>query len=133
MDPESTDLFVETSVLVSIVFRESGYVRLLDVIGARAEVFLSAANLAEALLVVERRNGAAAVAELEILLEKIEATVVPFDAAQARLAHEAFQRYGKGRHPAGLNFGGCLSYAAAKACGARLLYVGKDFERTDLA
>lgn len=62
-----------------------------------------------------------------------EARVFAFDAPQARLAHEAYQRYGKGRHPAALNFGDCLSYAAAKAKGARLLYVGDDFSRTDLA
>ncbi len=57
---------------------------------------------------------------------------MPFDESQARLAHEAYLRYGKGRHPAALNFGDCLSYAAAKSRVARLLYVGGDFSQTDL-
>lgn len=126
-------LLVETSALVAIVFREEGYLDLLYEIGKEEEVWVAATGLAEALLVVERRNGSLGVAELEGLLLRIDATVLPFDAAQARLAHEAFRRYGKGHHPAGLNFGDCLAYAAAKARGARLLYVGEDFARTDLA
>ena len=69
---------------------------------------------------------------LEGLIQRFEARILPFDAGQARLAREAYARYGKGRPPAGLNLGDCLSYGAAKAHGARLLYVGDDFARTDL-
>lgn len=87
----------------------------------------------EALLVLERRRIPNGVENLDRLLRESGARVFPFDAAQARLAHEAFRRYGKGRHPAALNFGDCLAYAAAKARGARLLYVGDDSARTDLA
>lgn len=126
-------LLVETSTWVAMTLQEAGYERLVRTLLAEREVGIAATTLAECLLVLERREGAEGVRVLEGLLLRFEAQVIPFDAAQARLAHEAFQRYGKGRHPAGLNFGDCLSYAAAKARGAKLLYVGDDFARTDLA
>ena len=126
-------MLIETSALVAVVFREEGYPDLLLEIAKHSELEISAVSLAEALLVVERRIGAQGVRDLDELLHQIQVRVVAFDADQARLALEAFRQFGKGRHPAGLNFGDCLSYAAAKARGARLLYVGNDFAQTDLA
>ncbi len=58
--------------------------------------------------------------------------IVPFEAAHARAAREAFDRFGRGRHPAALNFGDCLTYATARVAGMPLLFVGDDFARTDL-
>ena len=72
-------------------------------------------------------------ARLMELIDLLGVEIIAFDAAQFSLAQEAHLRYGKGRHPAGLNFGDCLSYAAAKSRGARLRYVGEGFARTDLA
>ncbi|MBP2547367.1 ribonuclease VapC [Neorhizobium galegae] len=66
-------------------------------------------------------------------LDELNAEILPITGETARSALEAFSRYGKGRHPARLNFGDCFSYAGAKASGAALLYVGEDFRRTDLA
>ena len=116
-----------------MVLQEPGHESLVQTILEAGEVMLAAPSLAEAMLVLERREGSEGVRVLEGLLLRFDARVLPFDAAQARLAHEAFREYGKGRHPAALNFGDCLSYAAAKGSGARLLYVGEDFARTDLA
>ena len=67
------------------------------------------------------------------LLEGLQATVVPFDEGLARLAHDGWLRFGRGRHPAGLNVGDCFAYALAKQCGEPLLFKGEDFARTDLA
>ena len=67
-----------------------------------------------------------------MLVEGLGLAVVPFEAVHAREAREAFLRYGRGRHPAGLNFGDCLTYAVARVAGQALLFVGSDFRQTDL-
>ena len=126
-------LLIETSALVAIVFREPGYGQLIHRIGEESKVAIAAASLAEALLVIERRIGSEGIIQLQGLVNVIGASVLPFDEEQAGLVHHAYIQYGKGRHPASLNFGDCLAYAAAKATGARLLYVGEDFAQTDLA
>ena len=126
-------LLIETSALAAIVFREPGYEKLIQQISQAAAVSISAASLAEALLVIERRIGSEGTFQLHGLINVLGASVLSFDETQARLALDAYIRYGKGRHPASLNFGDCLAYAAAKAVGARLLYVGEDFAQTDLA
>lgn len=125
-------LLIETSALIAIVFQEPGYADLLRAISQEEHVIVSAANLAEALVVLERRSGTETAHDLEVLINHFGMNVVPFDVQQAREAHRAFQLYGKGRHPAALNFGDCLSYAAAKVTGSSLLYVGDDFARTDI-
>jgi ribonuclease VapC len=66
------------------------------------------------------------------LLEELGVHVVPFGEAEWPIAVDAFSRYGRGRHPAALNFGDCLAYAAAAAAGDGLLFVGDDFARTDI-
>lgn len=75
------------------------------------------------------RYGAEGGQELDLLLER--GRIDPVDAAQARVAREAFRRFGKGRHPAGLNFGDVFPYALAHVRGQRLLFKGDDFARTD--
>jgi ribonuclease VapC len=69
---------------------------------------------------------------VEALVEELGVSVLPFGAAQWAIAVEAFRRYSRGRHPAALNFGDCLAYATAKASRDTLLYVGRDFARTDI-
>lgn len=66
-------------------------------------------------------------------LEHWRVVVAPFDDRHRRVATDAFLRFGKGRHPAALNFGDCISYATAKVAGAPLLFVGDDFAKTDVA
>jgi ribonuclease VapC len=71
--------------------------------------------------------------DLDALMAKAAIVLVPVDAEQARLARTAFSQFAKGRHPAGLNYGDCFSYALAKALGEPLLYKGNDFAQTDIA
>ena len=84
-------------------------------------------------MVIAGRKGPDSRPEVEALLATLGLRVVPLTDAHARLATDAFLRWGKGRHPAGLNFGDCMAYAVAKAEGAPLLFTGGDFARTDVA
>jgi ribonuclease VapC len=86
----------------------------------------------EAGLVMVHRFGPAGGAELDALLSRIAASIVPFDDHHATIARDAFVRYGKGRHRAGLNFGDCAAYALAIAEAEPLLFKGTDFGATDV-
>jgi ribonuclease VapC len=79
------------------------------------------------------RDGEDGLRDLDLLIARSRIEIVPFTEAQAWLAREAFKRYGKGRHPAKLNFGDCMSYALAKETGEELLFKGTDFALTDIA
>lgn len=93
---------------------------------------VSAATLLEATLVIESRHGPAGGRELDLLLHRARVEVVDVSAEQIEVARAAWRRFGKGRHPAALNFGDCFSYALARVSGERLLCKGEDFARTDL-
>lgn len=125
---------IDTSALAAIVFGEETADAMAGaLIRHLGDIQLSAATLMECEIVIEARQGAAAVTDLHRLLTQIGVTVVPFDDVQSRLAILAWQRFGKGRHPAALNLGDCYSYALAKSLGAPLLYTGNDFNQTDIA
>ena len=93
---------------------------------------ISAATLAEASIVAIRRRQPDPIAALDILTTRLRLVVIPVDHEQALLARDGFRRFGKGRHPAGLNFGDCFSYALAKQHGEPLLFKGNDFSQTDV-
>ena len=93
---------------------------------------VSAATLVEASIVMRARTGGGGVEDLDALLAAAAVRCVAVDAAQAHLARDAFARFGKGQAPAGLNLGGCFSYALAKATDRRLLFKGVDFSQTDV-
>lgn len=93
---------------------------------------LSAASLLEAAIVVESRWGPAGGRELDLLIHKAGVEVVPVDAEQVEVARRAYRDFGRGRHPAGLNYGDCFTYALASVSGEPLLFKGDDFSRTDL-
>jgi ribonuclease VapC len=93
---------------------------------------ISAATLAEASIVAIRRRRPDPIAALDILTTRLRLVVLPVDHEQALLARDGFRRFGKGRHPAGLNFGDCFSYALAKQRGEPLLFKGNDFSQTDV-
>ena len=93
---------------------------------------ISAATLAEASIVAIRRRRPDPIAALDILTTRLRLVVIPVDHEQALLARDGFRRFGKGRHPAGLNFGDCFSYALAKQRGEPLLFKGNDFSQTDV-
>jgi ribonuclease VapC len=93
---------------------------------------IGAPTLAEAGVVLAARLEQDSRPLLSRLVEELELVVVPFGARHAREARDAYLRFGKGRHPAALNFGDCISYAVARVAGRSLLFVGDDFRRTDI-
>jgi ribonuclease VapC len=123
---------LDSSALVAILFEEPGYLDLVDRILEADQARVAAPTVVETSLVVAGRRRAAAPEHVERLLKELGVHVVPFGEAEWSFAVEAFLRFGRGRHPAGLNFGDCLAYAAAVAAGDALLFVGDDFARTDV-
>ena len=125
-------MIVDSSALVAIVLKEPGWEDLLARIAEASAVAIGAPTLAETGAVLTARLGTQAPRLLRALIDEGDIDVVPFVEEHARAAMDAFSRYGKGRHPAGLDFGDCLTYAVAKLSGEPLLYVGNDFSKTDL-
>lgn len=123
---------VDTSAIVAVVLGEDDAERYLDEM-TRSPARLSTVSLAEAAIVVQARQGADAARDLDLLVEATVEVLVPVDVDHARAAITAWQRFGKGRHPARLNFGDCFSYAVARLAGIPLLYGGEDFTQTDIA
>jgi ribonuclease VapC len=105
-------IVVDTSALMAIVLDEPKADACIAVLEAEDEILISAGTMAEALIVSARRN-------------------VREEASARRIA-QAYERWGKGIHPAALNFGDCFAYEAAKEHACRLLYVGDDFSKTDI-
>ena len=120
---------VDTSALMAIALGEPEGDAGMDVLEAETEVLISAGTVAEALIVAGRRNIGD---EMSGLIEGLGFTVVPVSAALARRVALAYARWGRGVHPAGLNFGDCFAYALAEEHACPLLYVGEDFVRTDV-
>lgn len=120
---------VDTSALMAILLGEPEADACIAVLEAEENVLISAGTLAEALIVSARRNVGE---ELQGLVESLGFEVVSLTAAGARRLAEAYARWGKGVHPAGLNLGDCFAYEVAKEHGCRLLFVGEDFSRTDI-
>lgn len=123
---------IDTSAIIVILFREPEYDKFVRIVTDADRCLVSAVSYLEASLVLVGRGAPTAVEELEALVRRVEIEVVPFDFVLATQASNAFIRFGKGRHPASLNFGDCASYALAQARGVPLLYKGGDFARTDV-
>lgn len=129
-----TAIVVDTSAIVAILRNEPEKDRFVDAILAASGRFMSAVSLQELGMVVAGRHGDDRTWEpLDALIARLELEVVAHDAELARRAREAFLRFGKGRHPARLNFGDCAAYALAKAFDLALLFKGGDFALTDVA
>ena len=125
-------LIVDTSALISVVREELGHERLIGAIEGATEVGIGTPTLAEAALVLVSKFGPAGRSILSRFLEEKQVIAVPFDDRHWKISSEAFVRYGKGRHPAALNYGDCMTYATARLAGAPLLFVGDDFSQTDI-
>ena len=93
---------------------------------------MSAATLLEITIVLESRSGAAAGYELDAFLQEAEIELEPVTPEQAQAARRAWRRFGKGNHPAGLNYGDCFAYALAEATREPLLFKGQDFKLTNI-
>lgn len=122
---------VDTSALVAVVLGEEDAERHLAEL-QRNVTRLSSVSLVEASIVVHARQGPDAERDLGLLVEATIDDLVPVDLDQARAAISAWRRFGKGRHPASLNFGGCFAYAVAGMSDLPLLYKGDDFSQTDV-
>lgn len=126
-------MILDTSALLAILLNEPEEARFLQLMTAADVLRVSAASVLEASLVLEGRQGEGATGDLDELLLRLSAEIVPFDANQLFYARMGFRKYGKGKHPAKLNFGDCISYGLAKAHGEPLLFKGADFGLTDVA
>ncbi len=120
---------VDTSALMAIILAEPEADDCMAAIEAEDDLLISAGTLAEALIVAARRN---VESEMATLIDDLGFNVVVVTEAVARRVAGAYARWGKGVHPASLNYGDCFSYEAARANGCPLLFVGNDFSQTDL-
>jgi ribonuclease VapC len=125
-------MVIDSSAIIAVLLNEANAAQIAEVIDSGSQRLLSAASLLEASIVIESRKGEAAGRELDLLIYRAAIEVVAVDQDQAEIARIAWRRYGKGRHPAGLNYGDCFSYALARSRGLPLLSQGEDFSRTDI-
>jgi ribonuclease VapC len=125
-------MVIDTSALVAVLLQESDADRVAQAIDAGSPRLLSAASLLEASIVIESRKGAAGGRELDLLMYRAGIEVVAVDQNQAETARAAWRQFGKGRHPAGLNYGDCFAYALARSRRLPLLFRGNDFSQTDI-
>lgn len=123
-------IVVDTSALMAILLDEPAAARLSEALEAAPRVGVSAGTLVECFVVARRRGIAEMMAEL---VDDLRPEVIELDAAAARRIDSSFARWGRGFHPAGLNYGDMFAYDAATALGAPLLFVGEDFAATDVA
>lgn len=126
-------MIVDTSALVSMLIREDGWENLRSAVADVEVVGIGAPSLLEAILVISGRAGRDRSKDVRQFVRDLGIVVIPFEEEHARVAAEAFARFGKGRHRAALNFGDCMTYAVAKLAGRPLLCTGEDFRKTDLA
>ena len=125
-------MIVDTSAVLAVLFREPDAARFARAITSAPIRRMSAATLLETTIVLESRSGPAAGYELDAFLQEAEIELEPVTPEQAQAARRAWRRFGKGNHPAGLNFGDCFAYALAEATREPLLFKGGDFELTDV-
>jgi ribonuclease VapC len=125
-------MILDTSALVAVLFGEpeaDAYTRLIH---DADRCLISAGSFLELSIVIERLAGLEVARQCDMFFRRAGIIVEPFTVEQAHIARQAFHDSGKGRHPAGLNFGDCFAYALTKVTGEPLLFKGKDFKKTDV-
>jgi ribonuclease VapC len=125
-------MVLDTSAVLAMLFVEPEAEAFARAVARAEHRRISAANLLEAGIVADHQADARAGRQLDALVARIELSTEPVTAEHVRIARQAYLDFGKGNHPAGLNFGDCFAYALAKATGEPLLFKGDDFERTDI-
>ncbi len=125
-------IVVDTSAIIAILLNETEADAFRQVLSSETDVRLSPMTDFETRLLAFSRRGQHLVAEYEAFLETAEVSIEAFGREEALLAFDAYRRFGKGNHPARLNFGDCAAYALAKSLDAPLLFKGSDFARTDI-
>jgi ribonuclease VapC len=126
-------MVIDSSAIVAILFNEPDASKYLSAIERAGEQHVSVASYLEAAIVIGNRGDTVARVAFEDLFREARITLQPVTIEQIHIAREAHRQFGKGRHPAALNFGDCFSYALAKAFDQPLLYKGDDFPQTDVA
>jgi len=126
-------MVIDTSAMIAVLQDEPERRRLTEAIEAADARLMSTASFVEASIVRHARHGRDGVRDLDLLISDAAVELVPVDSEQADAAREAFFRFGKGNHAAGLNFGDCFSYALARTRDQALLFKGADFSQTDIA
>jgi ribonuclease VapC len=125
-------MVIDSSALLAILLNEPERPRYLDLIDESQIRLISAASALESAMIIEHRRGPAGGSEFDIFLHRAAIEMVSVDAEQFSIARQAWRKYGKGRHPAALNFGDCFAYALAMVSNEPLLAKGFDFQKTDL-
>jgi ribonuclease VapC len=125
-------MIIDTSAVLAILYAEDDAARFADAIADAEHRAMSAANFLEAGIVVDKQLGPAAGRQLDALLARADVEVAPVTKEHAEIARQAYLDYGKGGHPARLNFGDCFAYALSKAANQPLLFKGGDFSQTDV-
>ena len=126
-------MIVDSSAIIAVLLRQPGYEAVLERLAPDPGAAIGAPTLAEAGLVLTAKLDVVGRTMLARFLHESRLVVVPFDEEHWSVAVDAFVRFGKGRHPAALNFGDCLTYATARLADEPLLCLGDDFAKTDLA
>lgn len=125
-------MVIDTSAMLAILLDEperAGYIAAIEKDATRA---MSLASFVECSLVLEARYGPDGVRDLDLFIARAQVGLVPVDTDQAYVARQAWRKFGKGRHAAGLNFGDCFAYALARTLAEPLLFKGADFALTDV-
>jgi ribonuclease VapC len=125
-------MVIDTSALIAILLNEPETDAFAAAISVAQTRLISAVSSLETAIVIEAKKGAMGGQLLDELLVAAQVNIVAFDQNQFNLAREAYTRFGKGRHPAALNFGDCCAYALARNSGEPLLFKGQDFSATDI-
>jgi ribonuclease VapC len=125
-------IVIDTSAVLAILQDEPERRAFNEAIEVAERRVMSTATLVETSIVIEARYGADGLRDLDLFVAKADIELVPVDVEQAHAARRAFTDFGRGRHPAGLNYGDCFAYALAKVLQAPLLYKGTDFAATDV-
>jgi len=120
---------VDTSALMAVLLGEAQADECASVLESAGSLLISSGTLAEALIVAARRNLGV---EMAMLIDGLGFEIASVTPAAARRIALAYETWGRGLHPAGLNFGDCFAYEVAKENACPLLYVGEDFSRTDI-
>jgi ribonuclease VapC len=125
-------VIIDSSAILAIALREPDELRMLTAIIEAPMCKISAANGLEISLVVDGKKETTAAADFDELMDRLKIKIVEVSPEQAVIAREAHRRFGRGHHPAKLNYGDCFAYALARATGEPLLFKGHDFSQTDV-
>jgi ribonuclease VapC len=125
-------MIIDTSALLAILYQEEDAADFAEAIAASPVCRMSAANFLEAAINIDVHGDAEASRQLDAFIRRAGIEIRSVTLEQAQIARQAYLDFGKGRHPAGLNFGDCFAYALVRETGEQLLFKGNDFGKTDV-